>query len=180
MSGVALRCANCGTVQATPGECEACHEATVRYFCTNHAPGLWLDAPSCPNCGAQFGEGAPVPRPSARPFAPPPEALPEPYVSDAGPKPSPWPVEPRRTSRGFSDDTDGSGRGALPNPWLDLLVGAARLRKASSASPDKLDGPPEAVAVGGCLKRALALVLVLVALFVMASMLLGGFLLQLL
>ena len=42
MSGVVLRCPQCGTVQRDSGECEACHEADVRYFCTNHTPGQWL------------------------------------------------------------------------------------------------------------------------------------------
>ena len=32
MSGVVLRCPNCGTTQAGPGECEACHEAEVAYI----------------------------------------------------------------------------------------------------------------------------------------------------
>ena len=53
---VVLRCPSCGTTQATPGECEACHEAQVRYFCTNHEPGLWLDGTSCPS-GARRGAG---------------------------------------------------------------------------------------------------------------------------
>lgn len=180
MSGVALRCANCGTVQATPGECEACHEAAVRFFCTNHASGLWLDASSCPECGARFGEVAAAPRAPDRPTVPPPAALPEPYASDVAPEPSPWPMEPPRTSRGSSDGMDTSHRGALPNPWLDLLVSAAKLRKVSSASRDRWDGPPKAAAMGGCLKRMLTLVLALAVLFVLASMLIGGFLLQLL
>ena len=46
MSVVVLRCPNCGTTQATPAECEACHEADVRWFCPNHTPGRWLDAPA--------------------------------------------------------------------------------------------------------------------------------------
>jgi hypothetical protein len=57
---VVLRCPNCGTTQATPGDCEACHEAQVRYFCTNHEPGIWLDGPTCPQCAAR---PAPAPRP---------------------------------------------------------------------------------------------------------------------
>ena len=47
MSGVVLRCPNCGTTRSTPGMCEACHEAEVRYYCTNHTPGLWLNASTC-------------------------------------------------------------------------------------------------------------------------------------
>src|SRR6187549_2672541 len=71
---VVLRCPNCGTTRATPGECEACHEGSVRYFCSNHQPGLWLSEPTCAKCGAAFGQPARAPsatrprplRPAAR------------------------------------------------------------------------------------------------------------------
>ena len=55
---VVRRCPSCGTQTDTAGECEACHEAQVRYFCSNHTPGLWLEAPVCPQCGARHGEPA--------------------------------------------------------------------------------------------------------------------------
>lgn len=84
MSGVALRCPNCGTTQSGTGECEACHEAAVRYFCTNHSPGRWLDGAACPACGSRFGEVRPAPR--ATPVPPPPRAAPSP--SRAAPPPS--------------------------------------------------------------------------------------------
>ena len=58
MSGVALRCATCGTTQSHPGECEACFDEKVRYFCSNHSPGLWIDGPVCTRCGAKFGDAA--------------------------------------------------------------------------------------------------------------------------
>jgi hypothetical protein len=82
MSGVILRCPNCGTGRAAPGECEACHEADARYFCTNHAPGVWLDGTACPRCGAKFGQAAPAApaspaspaAPAARPTRPTPAA----------------------------------------------------------------------------------------------------------
>lgn len=70
---VVLRCPNCGTTQATPGECDACHEAEVRYFCTNHTPGIWLDGPTCPQCAAR---PAPSPAPP-RPRPPRVEAAPD-------------------------------------------------------------------------------------------------------
>ena len=50
---VVKRCPNCGTTQAAAGECEACHEGQVRYFCTNHEPGVWLAGPTCPQCDAR-------------------------------------------------------------------------------------------------------------------------------
>jgi hypothetical protein len=56
MSGVALRCPTCGTTQSHPGECDACFDAEVRYFCSNHSPGLWIDGPVCSRCGAKFGD----------------------------------------------------------------------------------------------------------------------------
>ena len=72
MSGVVLRCPNCGTTRTAPGTCDACHEAEVRYYCTNHTPGLWLNAPTCTQCGARLGAPdrppAPPPPPSPRPL----------------------------------------------------------------------------------------------------------------
>ena len=66
---VVLRCPNCGTTQATSGECEACHEAQVRYFCTNHEPGIWLTGPTCPQCAARVAPRPPAPIPRPRPPA---------------------------------------------------------------------------------------------------------------
>ena len=64
MSGVVIRCPNCGTTQSTLGECEACHEAGTRYFCTNHEPGRWLDGPACAVCGARYGMEPATSRPA--------------------------------------------------------------------------------------------------------------------
>lgn len=55
MTGVQLRCSNCGTSQPTPGPCETCQAGRVRYFCSNHEPGRWLAGPTCRACGASFG-----------------------------------------------------------------------------------------------------------------------------
>jgi hypothetical protein len=68
MSGVVLRCANCGSAQASAGECQTCHGAAVRFFCSNHDPGHWLDGSTCPECGARFGTVSA----SAAPAAPAP------------------------------------------------------------------------------------------------------------
>ena len=89
MSGVVLRCPNCGTNQDKLGECEACHEPSVRYFCTNHDPGRWLDGPACPQCRARYGESGPTPLPrppaqeptATRRRTPPPEPTPSPSRS---------------------------------------------------------------------------------------------------
>ena len=79
MSSVVLRCPNCGTTRSNLGECEACHESQVRYYCINHTPGLWLDAKNCPQCGARFGEAAPPVKTPAPPLTrrPPAAAPPE-------------------------------------------------------------------------------------------------------
>jgi hypothetical protein len=70
---VVLRCPACGTTQAQTGECEACSEGEVRYFCTNHDEGVWLDGPVCGRCGAKFGDAPrkrPVPRAPTAPARP--------------------------------------------------------------------------------------------------------------
>ena len=63
MNTVILRCPRCGTTQVHKGECEACHEGAVRFYCTDHKPGRWLDSQVCGQCGAAFGR--PDPRRSA-------------------------------------------------------------------------------------------------------------------
>jgi hypothetical protein len=93
MSGVVLRCRHCGTTQGTRGECQACHEAHVEFYCTRHAPGLWLDAPKCSQCGAEFGKAAPPPTGGRAPAParrrdPPPR--PRPPAEMPSPKVDPW------------------------------------------------------------------------------------------
>lgn len=173
MTGVVLRCPNCGTVEANAGECEACHEAQVRYFCTNHTPGLWLDASSCAQCGARFGDVAPAPASAlppidrslqtgatrtARPITPEPEA-------------GPWETSP--------PDAEPSAR--APSPWVEMLAAAARASAARrSERAGYEDETPVRVRGGGCLKQLVLLALFLFGLFVLASLLLGGALLRLL
>ena len=70
---VVLRCPTCGTTQAHVGECEACSEGEVQYFCTNHDQGVWLDGPVCSRCAAKFGDPPrkpPAPRAPAGPTPP--------------------------------------------------------------------------------------------------------------
>lgn len=64
---VVLRCPTCGTTQDHPGECDACSDDQVRYFCRNHEPALWLDRPVCGTCGARFGQAPEAPRPARPP-----------------------------------------------------------------------------------------------------------------
>ncbi len=187
MSGVVLRCPNCGTTKATPGECEACHEADVRFFCTNHTPGHWLSAPVCPACGARFGE-----RTSPTPSRPAERRTESPRRSPAPPK------RPSRTSRP-ADSDPGPADEEWPGPWGDedretpprrtetrepvvvRLPDLLRMRRRTPPAADPLYMPDPAragLALGGCLVRAIFLgFFLLIALF-LGGLLLGGSLLQ--
>ena len=194
MTGVVLRCPNCGTTRATPGECEACHDAQVRYYCTNHKPGLWLDTPTCSQCGARFGEPSPT-RPVApgrapRPPSPPP---PPPRRTPAGATPPPR-VEPVRGPRGRAPDRgrrprspyEVGGRGpeaADPLARLrDILRTAARARRSPWGDvPVPPPVPRLRLPLAGCLFRLLLFLLLMMLLaFGSTFMLLGGGLLELL
>jgi hypothetical protein len=187
MSGVVLRCPNCGTTKAAPGECQACHQAEVRYYCTNHTPGHWLDAPKCPECGARFGDPAHPPvarRPRVRKPAPPPAAsarrkrsvpwLPERAVG-------PWVRRIRPPAR---DDgaTPRYGSDEAPDPrkasWPDLLREAAQARRMRAEAKPVPDTAAVGMALGGCLMRAVFLVVLLFAALLIFSLIAGGLLFQ--
>jgi hypothetical protein len=185
---VVQRCPSCGTTKATGGECEACHDADVRYFCTNHTPGLWLDASTCSSCGARFGErarrdsapAAPVitkrKRHGAPSFAGPRPARPAAARADrAGTyrevrtdrRPAPSRHEDARAPR--------DSRMAL---WQQLLQAAVRARYMPSSTARYRMEPRIRRRTGGCLKSLLlSLVLLLLALgsvvFVFGRALLG-------
>jgi predicted RNA-binding Zn-ribbon protein involved in translation (DUF1610 family) len=89
VSTLVRRCPHCGSAQDAEGECETCHEAAVRLYCPNHAPGRWLDAPPCPACGATLELG-PVPARPPRPREAPPRVRPVP------PAPRPADLPPPR------------------------------------------------------------------------------------
>lgn len=159
---VVERCPNCGTTQASAGECEACHEAQVRYFCTNHEPGVWLTGRTCPQCEAR---AAPTARPTARPTA----------------SASALPSHTRPASRGADPVVSGTERERLPPAreetlaprasrralWEKLLRGAVLARPpAEAASERELESLGHA---GGFLKR-LALRLVLIAVVLVAAL----------
>jgi hypothetical protein len=173
MSGVVLRCPNCGTTRAAPGECDACHEAPVRYYCTQHRPGLWLDAPTCGQCGSRFGPTAPPParpaatKPAARGSpAPPPTA-----GRGAAPPPSPAAPGARVPARGTAP-----GRSPAPVPApppappplaesfeaLDeLMRGTGRTRRRPRAAAPEPYPVRKVPSVGGCLLRLLFLMLLM-------------------
>ena len=188
MSGVVLRCPNCGTTKAAPGECEACHEAQVRYFCMNHTPGHWLDAPACPQCGARFGD-------PGRPLAPPPltpARTPTPASTS-----TPWrtgatswrrkagggPWGGRKRSRSAEEGLETHDEGSITRDALtarlpELLRTIARARRAPGSATHIPESPPTGLALGGCLIRALFLAVFLLIAFVIMSILVGGSLLQ--
>ena len=188
MTGVILRCPNCGTSKTAPGECEACHEAQVRYYCTNHKPGRWLDASVCPECGAKFGD--PV-RPAARPVAPA-AARPRPRITispaappraDAPPSPprtgaTPWGRRERERSPDpdpSASDESASVRDIRAARMLEILRAASRAgRMSRGATYTTPEAPPVGAALGGCLMRFVILVMfLLIGFFVMVS-LVGG------
>lgn len=190
MSGVVLRCPNCGTTRATLEECEACHEAQVRYYCTNHTPGRWLDGSACPQCKAAFGDPR---RPAARPPAPPlrkpaREARPAGAAAPAPttpprraapvePKAAPWRRGDRFPPHHESEREDVDLREHPRDPrlvtWQDLLRAAMRARYSRIEAPAP-EPERRGLGLGGCLVR---LVLMFFA-FLTALYLFGGSLLQ--
>jgi predicted RNA-binding Zn-ribbon protein involved in translation (DUF1610 family) len=182
MGGVVLRCPNCGTVQPTDGECEACREAPVRYFCTNHDPGIWVDSLSCPQCGARFGDPEPVRGPTPpspeRPRPRPPMTVePGPPISGTGDDFGPW-------GGGGPAGRPGPGDPRPTSPDLGSLVAAmlgaaARSRRGARERPpyeEFEEAPPRPRRGGGCLGRLFMLALLLFALMLLVPALLGALL----
>ena len=173
MSGIVLRCPNCGTTQGSQGQCDACHEAAVRYFCTNETPGLWLDAPACPRCSAQFGDPSPSRLEKSAPTTsievrPPVVRRPPPAPATPDLDPGPWESD-------YAADPRDASRASGSDPFrllLGAMVAAARARSERAASP----GYDEVAPVrrgGGCVGRIFMLILLLIAAILMAPIFLG-------
>ncbi len=145
---VTLRCPNCGTTRATPGECDACHEAQARYFCTNHTPGLWLDGRTCPACGAQFGDESRLP--SA-------------------------PAPPVRT-RASADEK--AIRGSTLAPWQQILSAILRAGSVVAAATPRRERAALGRGAGGCLGRLLLFIVLLIVAVVVAVVWFGRALLH--
>ena len=176
MTGVVLRCPNCGTVRSTEGQCEACHEASVRYFCTNHAPGVWLDATSCPQCGARFGDAAPVERervPVETQRSRPATVRPSPDRTEADDSSlGPWSIEALPEYSG----ADGrAGRGDPLRMLMEAMAAAARARSAR-VEHSRYEVEPVRRRGGGCFGRMLMLIVLVIAFLVMAPLFLSAFL----
>lgn len=188
MSSVVLRCPNCGTTRAASGECEACHEAQVRYYCTNHTPGRWLDTPSCLQCGARFGEPMGVP---VRPAPAAPKRMPTPSPR-AAPRPPPPPA-----GRPMAGEDSSRGSGRLPPAEYeeidmrdeyaprgvslhDLLRAVTRARRVPpDAVSDRETVPPSKLRLGGCLGRFVLIVVLLFFALTGGLFMLGGSLFRL-
>ena len=175
MTGVVLRCPNCGTVRSTEGQCEACHEASVRYFCTNHAPGVWLESAACPQCGARFGDpterkSAPVEAPITRPaIVRPPATRPADDRSSIGPWDTEAPPE-------YSPADDRAGRPDPLRVLLEAMMAASRARSARVERPRYEEVEPVRRRGGGCFGRLLMLIVLIIAFIVMAPLFLSAFL----
>ena len=188
MSGVVLRCPNCGTTKAEPGECDACHEAQVRYYCTNHTPGRWLETTACTQCGARFGDRA---RPPAAPVPPvrsrSPAAPPAPTSTPAPPRPRSTPGRPergrspwaRRTRRPVEAEERLDGPEVVTDRAVaarlrELVEAASRVRRPPWGSPPVSEYPRMGLSLGGCLARALVLAIFLFIAFAAMLVMIGG------
>ena len=173
MSGIVARCPNCGTTQSAIGECEACHEATTRWFCPNHEPGRWLDAPTCPVCGAQVGEPATP--------APPP---PRPRQNTPSSPPTRRAAPPRRTPPGVEVPSREDWEDTEPETWSgpvfspgDPRVEARRPDVGDTwrLDPSMLPTAVRVVSLFGCLRRLVMIAIVLLVLFAIVFLgLFGG------
>ena len=167
---VVLRCPTCGTTQGHAGECEACSEGEVRYFCTNHEAGVWLDGPACGRCGASFGD---PPKKATAPRAP------------AGPTRPAGAPDFRAPGRRRAEPTRPAEPEVVPStPSIgDLLEELARERARTRARYEVEEVPwtePRArgsgVPLAGCLVRIVGLIVLLIAAAVIFLFLLfGGF-----
>jgi hypothetical protein len=182
---VVLRCPNCGTTQAHPGECEACAEGEVQYFCTNHDEGIWLDGPVCRRCGAKFGDAPARPTPVSPPPVSPPPAGPPDFRARTRGRTHERSAEPdfgSRPARRTDSDEVAEPEVLPPAPTLgDLLEeitgGRARRRVPSEVDDTSWAGAPRGVAgfpLAGCLLRILGLGVFLILAFVLFLFLLFG------
>jgi hypothetical protein len=168
MSGVIIRCPNCGTTQGALGECEACHEADTRYFCTNHAPGRWLDGAVCDACGATVGSARTVDRPPPRPT---PRPRPTPALGRRPMPPTP-PDEPGREREPeiiFGGARSGPVRDPERDPERVVLeeIGGLDPRRGWPAEPFPIENV-RIVTASGCVRRLVLAFVILLALAALA------------
>lgn len=182
---VVLRCANCGTAQGHEGECEACSEGEVQYFCTNHDQGIWLDGPACSRCGAKFGNPpmrpapAPPPVPAGRAGAPDFRPHPPRRTPERAPEPDFEWRPPRPPDPDHAADPEVVPRTPSLGELLEE-ISEARVRTRAPYEGDETPwAEPPRRGVGfplaGCLIRILGLgVLLFLAFVVFLFLLFGG------
>jgi len=192
MSKVVLRCSNCGTTQANLGECEACHEAQVAYYCTNHSPGRWLKSPTCSQCGARFGEASPAGRTSPPAPRPPPampmrQPVPEPLSPRTRRTPSRELSEPASTPTALPlpapirEDPGGAEREVMSRRLRDILMRGPAVSRYPEVRPSETsDASPPRNAVSGLVRRLMMLAFFFLAAMFLLSLFAGGPLLQIL
>ena len=178
---VVLRCPTCGTTQGRAGECEACSEGQVRYFCTSHDQGIWLEGAVCSQCGAKFGDAPSRPPASRAPSVPTPPAELRPTGRRRPPERPPESDVGRRASRGFEREAPVVPEVLPRTPSLGELLekireGRARARgryepEVPGAEPRVRRSP---FPLAGCLVRIVGLVFVLVAAAIFLLFLLFG------
>ena len=178
---VVLRCPTCGTTQAHAGECEACSEGEVRYFCTNHDEAVWLEEPVCGVCGARFGEA-----PAKRPTSPAPRVpIPPAGAPDFRP-PMRRHTPERPRERDFRRAPRPSEReepevlpptpslGELLEEFAEERVRARARRDVEEAPWAEPPGRRRGFPVAGCLVRVIGLVFLLIAAAIIFLFLLFG------
>ena len=186
---VVLRCPTCGTTQGHAGECEACSEGEVRYFCTNHDEGIWLDGPVCRRCGTKFGEAPSTPPVLRAPSVPTPPTRAPDYRPPARHRTPERPPEfdfgsrPRRRSeREVPAEPE-----VLPRtPSLGELLEEFTKERARAGGRYEAEVPwaePRTrrggFPLGGCLIRIVGLVFLLIAAGILfLFMLFGGFIID--
>lgn len=185
---VVLRCPTCGTTQGDAGDCEACSDGEVRYFCTNHDGGVWLNGPVCGSCGAKFGDpprkahtprtpsmptrpaGAPDFRPPSRRRAAEPSSEPAFGGRPRGAEPE-EPAEPEVLPR--TPSTLGE---LLEEITEERARGRARYEVEDAPWASRPAEPRPGFPLAGCLVRIAGLVFLLIAAaIIFLSLLFGGF-----
>jgi hypothetical protein len=165
MSAVILRCDNCGTSQSALGLCDTCHEGQVRYFCTNHDPGRWLDTKKCTQCGAEYGVTAPSAATTHRRSTGAPRMHPEKTALPDSPIPTtrparrmggPWGSRPPRARDDVSEEAAARARAV---DRLRRLLSATRYGRRAPDPSDFSDGAPTPMMAGGCLRALLLMML---------------------
>lgn len=173
---VVLRCPTCGTTQRHAGDCEACSDGEVRYFCTNHDVGVWLDGPVCGSCGMKFRDPpAKPPTPRIPRVATAPSGVPDlrpPPGRRVTELPSEPPVARRPRPAEREEPAELEVLPPAPSSLGELLEALAEERARGRAPSEVEDAPwvPRAAEpprsgfpLAGCLVRSVGLVLLLIA-----------------